>query len=333
MRLHIIALFLLCSVGLHAEATLDGVNLGTHICGPSISTSELKGKVVLFEYWGVNCPPCVASIPHLTHLQKQYGRDNFIILANHCQGGGAANTTKVWKGKATNDLVTVIDGGDLPNSKVSGIPRCFLFNHEGKLVFDGHPAKVDAALKEAMEASPGALVSGMDYKVFAKEARAIGSQKVSIGKTIGKLNKVKEGDKGREEASFLLKNIGEFVEKQKAKVETAKTEDPVQAMIIMNKMSGWLKGDDRADWFKDGAKALKKEDGYKDAVKATKMLLTAKAHADKLGLSKNPKQILATKSKAQQVKSIAGILHSIEKKYPDTKAAKDSQALRASWGL
>src|SRR5690606_33247400 len=34
--------------------------------------SNLKGKVTLVEYWGQNCPPCKALIPHLNNLWEEY---------------------------------------------------------------------------------------------------------------------------------------------------------------------------------------------------------------------------------------------------------------------
>ena len=123
-----------------AEATLDGVRLGEYATGPKVSVSDLKGRVVLFEYWGVNCGPCLANIPHVTQLQKKYPRDRFIVIANHCQGGSAANAGAVWVAHAHDDIVSVINHGNLPGNGVRGIPYCFLFDATGKLVYKGSPA-------------------------------------------------------------------------------------------------------------------------------------------------------------------------------------------------
>ena len=38
------------------EATggLDGVNLGEHWFGPNLTLDDLKGRIVLLEFWGYN---------------------------------------------------------------------------------------------------------------------------------------------------------------------------------------------------------------------------------------------------------------------------------------
>jgi hypothetical protein len=36
------------------DVKTSGVKLGTHIMGPELSNSDLKGQVVMLEYWGLN---------------------------------------------------------------------------------------------------------------------------------------------------------------------------------------------------------------------------------------------------------------------------------------
>jgi thiol-disulfide isomerase/thioredoxin len=40
--------------------------------GKPIKLSDLQGKVVLLDFWGVWCPPCVGSLPHLIELNAKY---------------------------------------------------------------------------------------------------------------------------------------------------------------------------------------------------------------------------------------------------------------------
>ncbi len=48
--------------------------------GKPVSLAELKGKVVLVDFWATWCPPCVASIPALDAMARKYQDKGFVIL-------------------------------------------------------------------------------------------------------------------------------------------------------------------------------------------------------------------------------------------------------------
>lgn len=48
--------------------------------GETVTLSELKGKVVLVDFWTTWCPPCKNSIPHLIYLYEKYKDQGFIVL-------------------------------------------------------------------------------------------------------------------------------------------------------------------------------------------------------------------------------------------------------------
>jgi len=52
------------------------------IDGKEISLSDLKGKVVMINFWFANCPPCVAELGALNNLYEKY-KDNsdFVYLS------------------------------------------------------------------------------------------------------------------------------------------------------------------------------------------------------------------------------------------------------------
>jgi len=64
----------------------------------------LEGKVVFLEFFGHNCPPCLASIPHLIDLQNKY-KDKLAIVSIEVQGYNNEQVTKFAKEKGMNYIV------------------------------------------------------------------------------------------------------------------------------------------------------------------------------------------------------------------------------------
>ena len=51
----------------------------TTLDGKTITTGDLSGKVVIFNFWATWCAPCRAEIPDLVKLQDQY-KDHLVII-------------------------------------------------------------------------------------------------------------------------------------------------------------------------------------------------------------------------------------------------------------
>ena len=69
-----------------------------------LNIQGLEGKVVFLEFFGHNCPPCLASIPHLINLQNKY-KDKLAIVSIEVQGYNNAQTTAFVKEKGMNYIV------------------------------------------------------------------------------------------------------------------------------------------------------------------------------------------------------------------------------------
>jgi thiol-disulfide isomerase/thioredoxin len=140
----------------NADITLEGVDLGDHVLGPELEVDDLKGKVVVMEYWGDRCPPCIRAIPGLVKLRGEYDSSKLAIVANQVWTKEADKTKKAWENAGGDDSITVVNHGGLKDANVKGVPHAFVLDHNGKLVWRGHPAKKEMkeAVKKAVEALP-----------------------------------------------------------------------------------------------------------------------------------------------------------------------------------
>ncbi len=53
----------------------------TDLDGKTIKLSELKGKVVVLNFWFTKCGPCVVEMPKLNELVKEYKDEDVVFLA------------------------------------------------------------------------------------------------------------------------------------------------------------------------------------------------------------------------------------------------------------
>jgi len=116
--------------------TIDQWRVGEIINGEQIKLDDMKGKVVIIEFWGVNCPPCIASLPELAKLYKSKQKDGLMVIGVHCQGGSKEAVNEVLK---KHGVTYPVAANGQSAIQFRGIPRAFVFDKEGKLIYDGSP--------------------------------------------------------------------------------------------------------------------------------------------------------------------------------------------------
>lgn len=67
----------------HGEASMAGEtprNFPLEINGKPGHLSDLRGKVIVLNFWASWCPPCVEEAPSLNRLQAYLGQHNALVL-------------------------------------------------------------------------------------------------------------------------------------------------------------------------------------------------------------------------------------------------------------
>jgi peroxiredoxin len=53
----------------------------TTITGEKISLNDLRGKVVLVNFWATSCPGCINEMPHIVETYQQYKDKGLVVIA------------------------------------------------------------------------------------------------------------------------------------------------------------------------------------------------------------------------------------------------------------
>ena len=105
----------------------------TDLQGKIWSLRELKGKVVLVNFWATWCPQCRKEMPDLNTLYQRFKDQGFVILAISDEEVGKV---KPFIAERNISYPVMLDPGRKVNDlfQVEGIPKSFVYDREGKLV-------------------------------------------------------------------------------------------------------------------------------------------------------------------------------------------------------
>jgi peroxiredoxin len=101
--------------------------------GRKWSLQELRGKVVLVNFWATWCPPCRKEMPDMEALSQRFGPRGLIVLAISDEDAGKVGPF-IAEHQYTYPIL--LDPGRKVNQLfgVEGIPKSFLYGRDGKLV-------------------------------------------------------------------------------------------------------------------------------------------------------------------------------------------------------
>jgi peroxiredoxin len=101
----------------------------TDIHGKKYNLAELSGKIVVLNFWFIECKPCVQEIPDLNDLVKTYEKEGVLFIALGLND--AAKITAFLK-KTPFDYQMVSNASDIAKQfGVDGFPTSYVIDQKG----------------------------------------------------------------------------------------------------------------------------------------------------------------------------------------------------------
>jgi peroxiredoxin len=132
---------------------------------PSINLREAKGKILIIEFWGTWCGPCIPALEHLNELQKKFKEDIMVV--------GISDDTEERLNKFLSKRpVTVPLVSDPMNKsakffKIPSVPMTFIVDKMGKIIAITHPDEITEAKVKDLIADKKVELQVNDGRIFS----------------------------------------------------------------------------------------------------------------------------------------------------------------------
>ena len=101
--------------------------------GAQISLADYRGKVVLLDFWGTFCPPCVEALPELQALHAKYGAKGFAVIGMTVDNRLPMVKKATGAAKVTYPIVQA-GAAEWAAYKVNALPSLVLVGRDGRIV-------------------------------------------------------------------------------------------------------------------------------------------------------------------------------------------------------
>jgi len=102
-----------------------------------ISLDDYKGKIVLLDFWYIDCFPCIKAIPHLNEIHGKYYDKGLVVIGANPFNNNEKDLKRLPNFLSNNPIdysVMFIDKIKLKDFKVYAYPSFYLIDRKGKIV-------------------------------------------------------------------------------------------------------------------------------------------------------------------------------------------------------
>ena len=121
--------------------------------GTLLKLSDLKGRVVVLDFWATWCGPCVASLPKITELGVEYKGAEVEVIAVNIEQTAVEVRTFLDREKIAPTVVLDSDGAVARAYQAQAIPQTVIIDRDGtvKFVIVGGGGTTEAKIRDSLD--------------------------------------------------------------------------------------------------------------------------------------------------------------------------------------
>jgi thiol-disulfide isomerase/thioredoxin len=138
--------------------------------GRSRKLGDFRGKIVVLDFWGTWCGPCIEAVPTLKELEKKYKDQGVVFLSIHTAGTQMKQVQELmrqleWEVPAGLDEGEDVRGGTtIQRYGVAGFPNVVVIDRAGKVQFNMGALGTEAFMKKMKEAAAALSIAFPESK-------------------------------------------------------------------------------------------------------------------------------------------------------------------------
>ena len=125
--------------------------------GRNVRLDELRGQVVLVNFWATWCGPCRSEMPHLDQLYQKYHKSGFVLLGVNIDDNPATALSTAQKLNVSFPILLDTDKKVSKLYNLTDMPSTVVIDRDGKMRFlhrgyrDGVEADYDQQIRSLLK--------------------------------------------------------------------------------------------------------------------------------------------------------------------------------------
>jgi thiol-disulfide isomerase/thioredoxin len=162
--------------------------------GEPVTLAELRGKVVLLDFWAVWCAPCRRALPGLASIHEKYAKEGLVIIAVHDASETRASLPDKSRGRVDLSALpfriamdSPVEGGPAAGTgrtidayDVTGFPTTVLINKQGQVEGEVY-ANLEDSIQSLLYGRPMAKPTTLPGRLLAEDRRDLSKIAIAAG--------------------------------------------------------------------------------------------------------------------------------------------------------